>query len=82
MTANDSKSYLPYFDKLVDQGNNTFRHSINKNSINADYSALTETIEANLKAPKFKINDRVRITKHINTFSKGSTKLVKRNFNY
>ena len=59
MTANDSKSYL---NKLVDQYNNTYHHSINKKPINADYSALTEKIERNPKAPKFKVNDRVRIT--------------------
>ena len=28
MTANDSKSYLPYLNKLVDQYNNTYHHSI------------------------------------------------------
>ena len=44
MTANDSKSYLPYLNKLVDQYNNTYHHSINKKPINADYSALTEKI--------------------------------------
>ena len=30
MTANDSKSYLSYLNKLVDQYNNTYHHSINK----------------------------------------------------
>ena len=70
MTANDSKSYLPYLNKLVDQYNNTY-HSIKKKPINADYSALTESIESNPKAPKFKVNDRVRITKYKNVFSKG-----------
>ena len=30
MEANDSKSYLPYLNKLVDQYNNTYHHSINK----------------------------------------------------
>ena len=73
MTANDSKSYLPYLNKLVDQYNNTYHHSINKKPINADYSASTENIESNCKAPKFKVNDRVRITKYKNIFSKGCT---------
>ena len=63
MTANDNKSYLPYLNKLVDQYNNTYHHSINKNPINAAYSALTEKIETNPKAPKFRVNDRVRIIK-------------------
>ena len=30
MTANDSKSYLPYLNKLLDQYDNTYHHSINK----------------------------------------------------
>ena len=41
-----------------------------KNPINTDYSAFTET---NFKARKFKVNDRVRITKYKNIFSKGYT---------
>ena len=74
MTANGSKSYLCYLNELVDQYNNTYHHSINKKPINADYSALTEKIEVNPKAPKFKVNDRVRISKYKNIFSKGYTK--------
>ena len=35
--------------------------------------ALTENIDTNLKAPKFKVNDRDRITKYNNIFSKGYT---------
>ena len=60
-------------NKLVDQYNNTYHHSINKNPTNANYSTSTENIESNPKAPKFKVNDKVRITKYKNTFSKGYT---------
>ena len=42
MVANDSKFYLPYLNKSVDQNNNTYNHFINKKPINADYSASTE----------------------------------------
>ena len=59
MTANDSKFYLLYLNKLVNQYNNTYHHSINKKPVNADFSALTEKSETNSKAPKFKVNDRV-----------------------
>ena len=45
MTANDSKSYLPFLNKLVDQNNNTYHHPINKKPINADFYDLTENIE-------------------------------------
>ena len=54
MTANGSKSYLSYLNKLVDQYNNTYHHSINKKTINADYFALTKNVETN---PKIKVND-------------------------
>ena len=70
MTSNDGKSYLSYLNKLVYQYNNTYHHSLNKKPINVDYSALTEKIETNSKAPKFKVNDRVRIIKYKNIFSK------------
>ena len=67
MTANDSKSYLSYLNKLVDQYNNIYHHSISKKPINAGYSKFTEKIETNLQAPKCKVNDRVRITKYMNS---------------
>ena len=70
MTANDTKSYLPYLNKLVDQYNNTYHHFINKKPINADFSVSTENIESNPKAPKFKVNYRVRITKYKNILYK------------
>ena len=59
-------------NKLVDQYNNTY-HSIKKKPINANYSAFTEKIEMNPKAPKLKVNYRARITKYKNIFSKGYT---------
>ena len=58
-------------NKLVDQYNNIYHHSINEKCVNADDSALIEKIETNPKAPKFKVNDRVRITKYKNIFSRG-----------
>ena len=71
VAANDSKCYLSYLSKLVDQYNNTYHHSVSKKPINTDYSAFTEKIETNPKALKFKVNDRVRITKYKNMFSTG-----------
>ena len=47
---------------------------IKKKSINADYSALTEKIETNLKVPKFRINDRGITTKYKDIFSKNYSK--------
>ena len=59
MAVDDSKSYFHYLNKLVDQYNNTYHHSINKKPINADYSVLTKKIETNHKAPRFQVNNRV-----------------------
>ena len=73
MEASDNKSYLPDLNKFVDQYNNIYHHSINKKPINVDYSTLTQNIEANSKAPRFKVYDRIRITKYKNIFSKGYT---------
>ena len=41
--------------------------------MNAHYSALTKKIETNPKAPKFKVNATVRLTKYKNIFSKDYT---------
>ena len=74
ITANDCKSYLPYLNKLLGQYKNTCHYSINKKPINADYSTLTQNIETNSKALKFKVNNKVRITKYKNIFSNVYTK--------
>ena len=70
MTSTDRKSFLGYLNILVDEYSNTYHHSIGKTPIDADYSALTEKNETT-KAPKFKVGDRVIITKFKNVFSKG-----------
>ena len=65
-------------NKLLDQYNNIYHHSINKKPINADYSALAEKIETNTKAPQLEVNDRVRIIKYKNIFGKGYTENLSR----
>ena len=71
MTASDSKSYLSFPNRLGDQYNNTYHRSIGKKPPGADYSALTEVVDTNPKAPKFKVGDWVKITKYKYIFSKG-----------
>ena len=39
MTANDSKSYLSCLNKLVNHYSNTYHHSINKKTVNTNYSS-------------------------------------------
>ena len=65
-------------NELVDQYNNTYHRSINKKLIYPDHSALTEKIETNSKAPKFKVNDRVRITKYKYIFIEAFTENLSR----
>ena len=55
MTANDKKSYLSYLNKLADQYNNTYHHSTNKKTINADYSALTKKLRQILNLLSLKL---------------------------
>ena len=71
ITAKNTKSYLSYLNRLVDQYNNTYHLSINKELINADDSALAGKFETNATAAKFKVKNRVRITNYKNIFSKG-----------
>ena len=73
MAANNNKSYLAYLNKLVDQYNNTYHCSIGKKPFDVDYSDLTGENETNPKAPKVKVDDRVRKIKYKNIFSKGYT---------
>ena len=44
MTANVSKSYLGFLNKLVDEYSNTYDRSVDKKVIDANYSALAEKI--------------------------------------
>ena len=66
-----SKSYFNYLSKLVDQHNNIYHRSIRKTYIDDDYSALTKKAKLSHKTSKFKVDDRVRITKYKNIFSAG-----------
>ena len=67
MTANDSKYYLNYLNKLVDEYNNTYHCTISKKPIDSDYSVLTEEMESSYKL----LNLNLVI---VNIFSKGYTK--------
>ena len=55
ITANDSKSYLDNFDKLVDQYNNTYHHSINKKPINDDFVLWLKKLRQILKPLNLKL---------------------------
>ena len=67
-------------NKLVDEYNNIYHHSISKKPFDVDYSALTEKIESVHKALKFKVRDRIRITKHKNSLAKFTLKIDQKIF--
>ena len=64
--SRNSCSYLDCLDRLVDEYNYTYNLSIGRKPFLASYSVLAGQIETNHKAPKFKVGNRVRITKHKN----------------
>ena len=70
MTANDSKSYLNYLDKLVDQYNNNYHILLIASLLVLIILLWMKQLRPIIKAPKFKVNDRVRITKYKNIYSK------------
>ena len=49
--ANDTKSYISCLNKLVDEYNNTYCHSVGKKPIDTDYFPFTEEIKLSHKAP-------------------------------
>ena len=56
--------------KIIEEYNDSYHRTIGKKPILADYSVLTDTFETNLKVLRFKVADRVRITKCKKTFCK------------
>ena len=73
-TANDRKLRFRYLNKLIDEYNSSYHHSLVKKVIDADYSTLTEEIESNPKAPKFKVGNRVKISNYKATLIIGQKK--------
>ena len=55
MKAYDSKSYLSYLNKLVDQYNNTYHRSIGKELTNADYLLWLKKLRLILKLLSLKL---------------------------
>ena len=61
-------------DDIVNKCNNTVHRTIKVKPIDVTSDSYAEYNEdSNEKDPKFKVGDRVRISKHKNTFAKGYT---------
>ena len=74
MITNDNKSFVGYLNKLVNEYNNSFHIYSGKNSVDANYSSLTEKNESGHKASKFNVGDWVKITIYKNIFRKSYIK--------
>ena len=66
LTANDSKPYFGYLNKLVDEYNNIYRSSANEKLVDVDCFDLNKEIQSIHKATKFEVGNRVRHTKYKN----------------
>ena len=55
LKANDCKSYLDCLNKLVDQYNNTYHHSIGKNPVDADYFVLNKKLNLIIRRLNLKL---------------------------
>ena len=79
-TANNSYKYIDILPALVEKYNNSYHRSIKCKPVEAQKTANQEKVLTNLYGkkndkplPKFKIGDRVRITKKKTIFDKGFT---------
>ena len=74
MTSISKNVYIDKLDGIVDRYNNTYHTTIKMKPINVkDNTYINTAKEINNKDPKFKVGDRVRISKYINIFAKGYT---------
>ena len=72
MTAVSKNMYYDVLDDIVKKHNNTWHSTIKMKPKDVGDNNLTEYVEeSNKKDPKFKVGDRVRISKYKNVFAKG-----------
>ena len=65
LTPNNSKSDLVYLNKLVDQYNNTYCFSIDKNLLIMIILIRLKKFKTNPKAPRFKVDDGLPSIKYL-----------------
>ena len=72
MTSISKNVYIDKLDDIVDEYNNTYHTTIKMKPIDVkDDTYINNDKEINNKDPKFKVGDRVRISKYKNIFAKG-----------
>ena len=74
MTSISKNVYIDKLNDIVDKYNNTYHSTIKMKPIGVkDNTYISIDKEINNKDPKFKVGDRVRISKYKNIFAKGYT---------
>ena len=74
MTSISKNVYIDKLDDIVDEYNNAYQTTIKMKPIDVkDNTNINTDEEINNKDPKFKVGDRVRISKYKNIFAKGYT---------
>ena len=74
MTAILKNNYFDVLDDFINKYKNTVRRTIKTKPIEVTSNSYAEYNEdSNKKDPKFKVGDRVRISKYKNIFTKGHT---------
>ena len=74
MTSISKNDYIDKLDDIVNEYNNTYHTTIKMKPIDVkDNTYINTNKETNDKHPKFKVGDRVRISKYKNIFAKGYT---------
>ena len=72
MTSISKNVYIYKLDNIADESNNTYHTTIKMKPIDVkDNTYINADKEINNKDPKFKVGDRVRISKYKNIFAKG-----------
>ena len=72
MTSISKNVYTDILDDIVDEYNNTYHTKIKMKPIDVkDNTYINNSKKINYKDPKFKVGDRVRISKYKNIFAKG-----------
>ena len=78
MTSISKTVYIDKLNDIVDEYNNTYHTTIKMKPIDVkDNRYINTNKEINNKDPKFKVGDRVRISKYKNIFAKGQIGLKK-----
>ena len=74
MTSISENVYINKLDDIVNEYNNTYHRTIKMKPVNVkDNTYIDFKKEVNDKGPKFKVGDRVKISKYKNIFAKGCT---------